>query len=142
MKTYELTYIISSQNGSEEADKTKNDAEALIQSLEGVILKSEKTVAQTLAYPIKKQSSGYFVISQFQANEDKIKPLKEKLDKVGSILRSFIIVKRPVKEMKERRTRKPLQDAKNSEILSDKDKNRGAKVEMEEINKKLDELLS
>ena len=62
MKTYELTYIISSQLMSSEADGLMKEVESFIQSKDGVVLKSEKTAAQPLAYQIKKQSSGYFAI--------------------------------------------------------------------------------
>jgi len=148
MKTYELTYIISSQLNSEESDNLKKNLESSIQSKEGVILKSEKTLAQTLSYPIKKQSSGYFVILTFQISEDKIKEIKDNLEKENKVLRHFIIVKKPIKAMKERRMRKPLfmQDKieKSSfvKVLEDKEKKNEGKVELEEIEKKLDEILS
>src|SRR3989344_3282463 len=108
MKPYELTYIISSAIGTEEAQTLKKEVEVFVQDKGGVVLRSEKTVPQSLAYPIKKHSSGYFATLEFQAEEREIKPLKEKLEKEAKILRHFLIVKKPMKVMKERRTRKPL----------------------------------
>lgn len=152
MKSYELTYIISSQTASDQIDSVIKEVESFIKSKEGVVLKSEKTTAQVLVYPIKKQSSGYFIISEFQMLEDKIKEMKEILQKEKNILRHFLIVKKPLKVMKERRTRKPLslsmtegtlkEKSGTNEILSDQDKKKGEKVELEEIEKKLDEILS
>ena len=60
MKTYELTYIIPSSVTTEDTATVMREVDSFIQSKEGVILKSENTAAQTLAYPIKKNSSGYF----------------------------------------------------------------------------------
>lgn len=158
MKTYELTYIISSQVNSAEIDIILKNIESFIQEQEGIILspqsgipfagKSEKTSAKTLAYPIKKQSSGYFITLEFQALEDKIKEIKSKIEKDNKILRHFIIVKKPIKEMKERRIRKPLfmQNKIEKPSFANPSENRGkkseGKVELEEIEKKLDEIFS
>jgi len=141
MKTYELTYIISSGITLDEVDAITKEVETFIQAGEGVILHSEKTTAQTLAYPIKKQSSGYYVITTFQIAESKIKELKALLEKQKDILRHFILYKRPVKEMEVRRTRRPM-PATEAAIVENKDKKKGEKAEIEEINKKLDEILS
>ena len=114
MKTYELIYIISSQISSEEAGAVKKEVESFIQSNGAVVLNSDlslqkgKTGIQTLSYPIKKQSSGYFNISVFQVEEEKIKEIKDNLDKNSKILRSIIAVKKPHKEIKVRRTRRPM----------------------------------
>ena len=147
MKPYELTYIISSQIPSEQATSVSKEVESFIQSKEGVVLKSEKTGAQSLAYPIKKQSSGYFLTLTFQMLENNIKELKEKLEKDSNILRHFIIIKKPVKELKKRRTKKPStifqsQNTEKSSIFKHEDKRESEKIDLEKIDKKLDEILS
>ena len=108
MKPYELTYIISSAQKSEDAQNLTKEVEAFIQEKGGVIVKSEKTVPQSLAFPIKKQSSGYFAILEFQIEEKEIKGIKEKLGKEVNVLRSSLVVKMPAKPVKKRRTRKPM----------------------------------
>ncbi len=144
MKPYELTYIISSGITSEDADNLKKDVESFVQSKGGVVLKSERTVPQILSYPIKRNSSGYFVTLEFQTEENTIKEIKEKLEKDEKILRHFLIIKKPIKQMKERRTRKapaiPGFEAKDT--IVDKEKKKEPKVELEDIEKKLDEILS
>ena len=150
MQTYELTYIISSQINSAEADSVKNEAESVIQSKEGVILKSEKMGAQPLSYPVKKQGSGYFNVTVFQVEENHLKEIKSNLDKNSKILRSVIVVKKPVKQMKERRTRKPLgmtefeikrKPSIMEKIMGNSSKNQ-EKVDTADLDKKLDELLN
>ena len=140
MQTYELTYIISSHMTVEEADTVKKDFEASLQGMSGVVIKSDRTAPLPLAYQIKKQSSGFFVTTEFQIEEAKVKPLKADLEKNPSVLRHFLIVKKPVKIMKERRTRKPI--AISELPVATKSKGPTKKVEMEDINKKLEEILS
>lgn len=141
MKSYELTYIISSAISADEAANVAKENETFIQSKEGVILSSQKSVAQTLAYPIKKQHSGYFVTTIFQAAEDKLKELKAALESNKSILRSVILIKKPAKEVKPRRTRKPLFSTEGVGIGSPEKKIQKA-VNPEDLDKKLDELLT
>ncbi len=141
MKTYELVYIVSSQGTLEQSQGTAKEVENFIQSKEGIIVRSEKTNPQVLAYPIKKQSSGYFFILQFQLAEHAIKELREKLEKDKAILRHFIVVKKPVKKMKERRTRSTLAER----FASLEQRDAGKKTEQPstaDIDKKLDEILS
>src|SRR5688572_11030421 len=148
MKTYELTYVISSSISSEEADSVKNEIESAIQSKEGVIIRSDKMGAQPLSYSIAKQGSGYFYVSTIQIEEAKIKEIKENLDKHDKILRSMIVVKKPVKEMKERRTRRAKPEfemAQKSPIMepaATPEEKKGEKVDAVDLDKKLDEILS
>lgn len=146
MKTYELTYIIASNTSLDEADAKTKEIESFIQSKEGVILKLEKTGIKSLSYPIKKQSSGYFITLEFQIAENNIKELKERLEKDQKILRHFILVKQPTKVLKERRRRpspeiKPVRNDYPQDVAGE-EKKKTEKVEMEEIEKKLDEILS
>jgi len=145
MKSYELTYIISSQLSSYQAEATAKEIESFIKNNEGVILRSEKISVQTLAYPIKKRSSGYFADLTFQVAEDKIKELKEKLEKSNQILRHLILVKKPARILKALRTRKPLTSsifkAKREELFSGSvdDKSKSGQINLEEIERKLNE---
>lgn len=149
MKTYELTYIISSEITSEEAGAVANEVNSFLQSKEGVILRSDNPVAKTLSYPIKKMGSGYFVISEFQIEPEKLAELNEKLEKDEKILRHVIIIKNPAKIRKERRgARKPLFstavepiELKNTAAEEKEEKKSDKKIELKEIEKKLDEIL-
>ena len=140
MKPYELTYIISSAQKSEDAQNLTKEVEAFIQEKGGVIVKSEKTVPQSLAFPIKKQSSGYFAILEFQIEEKEIKGIKEKLGKEVNVLRSSLVVKMPAKPVKKRRTRKPITE--NAVYKETSKKEKVEEVKIEDIDKKLDEMLS
>lgn len=140
MKPYELTYIISSRLTADQATTRAASVESFIQSKEGVVVKSEKTAAQMLAYPVKKERSGYFIMTEFQAPQAAVREIKSHIDGSDDVLRSFIIVKKTTKEMKERRTRKPHASASFQAVSREEKK--GEKADMQEIEKKLDELLS
>src|SRR3989344_619528 len=148
MKSYELTYIVSSEIGSDQADAIKKDIETFVQGCGGLVLASEKTTPPILAYPIKKKTSGFFTTLELQMAEDTVKELSQKVKKEHNVLRHSLTVKKPVKQMKQRRMRKPiLADAKSGHIVFAGNQKTAihkqpGKVELEDIDKKLDEILS
>ena len=150
MKPYELTYIISSEITSDQVLEESKNIESLIQNKKGIILKSEKPSPRILAYHIKKQGSGFLGVLEFQLEPEYLGELKEKLQKNGKIIRHMIIIKNPVKIQKERRTGKKSPISKNNQIMSEelqlveptKEKKINKKIELEEIEKELDEILN
>ena len=104
-------------------------------------------MAQTLSYPIKKQRSGYFTTLTFQVLENIIKEIKENLEKDQDVLRHLLVIKKPTKELKKRRTKKisatfqPQSDGKSSVFRIEETKV-SEKVDLDKIDKKLDEILS
>ena len=121
---------------------------SFIESKEGIILRSENPVAKTLSYPIKKFGSGYFVVLEFKIEPEKLSELREKLEKEVKILRHVIIIKNPIRIRKERRSaRKSLfsteTEPKNITVAEEEieEKKPVKKVELEDIEKKLDEIL-
>ena len=151
MKPYELTYIISSEITAEETEAETKNIESFIQDKEGIVLKSEKPTPKTLSYPIKKQGSGFFAVLEFQLEPEHISELKEKLQKNGKIIRHMLIIKNPAKIQKERKRRKkPLVSPTPVETIKEKvenlpvqaEKKIKQKVELKEIEKKLEEILS
>lgn len=139
MKVYELTYIISTQLSVEQAGEAAKEVESAIQTRGGVILKSEKIAPRTLSYPIKKQSSGYIGLIEFQIEENSVKEVKAVLDKDIRILRHLMLIKKPMKAMKERRMRKPL--FKEGPMPIHKEKVAESAVSQADLDKKLEEIL-
>lgn len=150
MKTYELTYIISPEISSEEAEAFGKELETFIQSKEGVILRQSNPSAKTLSYPIKGHASGFMGILEFQTEPEKLIEIKEKFSKDGKITRYIVIIKKALKPKKERRTKKetiPVFEKEN-EVKLDAEKPISAKsptgkekVELKDIEQKLDEIL-
>ena len=141
MKTYELTYIVSPETTSEEAEAKAKGIETAVQNREGIILKQSNPVAKTLAYPIAKRASGFFGVLEFQLEPEKLIELKEILEKDGKIVRHMFIIKEPIKVKKERRTRPAPVVVEKEETPLTKTSEDKQKVELKDIEEKLDEIL-
>jgi ribosomal protein S6 len=159
MKTYELTYIVSPEITSEEAEAKAKEIESAINGKEGTILKQSNPVAKTLSYPIEKRASGFLGFLEFQLEPEKLIEFKETLAKDGKIVRHMLIIKQPAEMKKERRTRtKPAPifeierkteqpasaevfDAVKEEKPASKIKEIKEKVELKDIEQELDEIL-
>ncbi len=160
MKIYELTYIISPEMTSEEAEAKAKELESAITSREGTVLKQTNPIARTLSYQIKKHASGFFGFLEFQLEPEKLLELKEILVKDGKISRHMVIIKQPIEMKKERRTRtkpitgleiekkaeEPVYAEGSSETKEEKPAvetktKEKEKVELKDIEQKLDELL-
>jgi len=137
MKLYELTYLISPDLSEEEIRVLQEKINSLIQE-EGRVLPDSTSngglVRKTLAHPIKKNRSAFLSTLSFQLNPEELESLEKKLKAESKILRYLILTKPVPKVMvgKEIPTKLPRK------IIKPKPK---VKVELKEIEKKLEEIL-
>ena len=135
MKHYELTYLISSEVSEEEAKSFPEKVLLLIQEAEGIIENKSFPLRRKLAYSIKKQEDAYLAVMTFQLDPEKLAGFEKKLKAGGQIIRYLLLVKKPIKVIKAIRRKliseKPL-------LTQPQEK----KVELKEIEKKLEEILS
>jgi len=159
MKTYELTYIITSEITSEEAEARAKELESAVSRIEGSILRQANPSAKTLSYPVEGRASGFFGVIEFQAEPEKIPELKTFIEKDEKIIRHIIVIKKPQKMRPERRTRtKPVsteepifnekKKLEENVDLAEKAEERPTvkakskeKVELKDIEHELDEIL-
>ena len=167
MKAYELTYILTPEITSEEAEAFAKEIESFVTSKEGVIVKQSNPVAKTLSYQIKKHASGFVGSIEFQLEPEALLELKQLMDKDGKVNRHMIIIKHPAKKVKIRRSRNKVEDEavvekenikevtiepkksveeKPTEIKAEEPKEEEVKkepkkVELKDIEEKLEELL-
>lgn len=159
MQTYELTYIITPEISSEEAEAKSKEIESAIQGNEGVVVSKTSPVAKALAQPIKNRASGFLGILEFKIEPEKLSAIQELVKKDEKITRHIVLVKKPIKIRKERRAKKGLlgqilevaqkkDDAVKQEaaepVLEEKQeekKESKAKVELKDIEERLDEIL-
>jgi ribosomal protein S6 len=117
MKLYELNYVVSPELSAEQQKNL-----------------SEKVVVLLETQPIQQSSSGFLNSLDFYSNPEKIKNIETNLKAEPGIKR-LMIVKKSLPKLKARISRRtPL--AKKPEKKTDK-----PKVELKEIEKKLDEIL-
>lgn len=129
MRSYQLTYLISPEANKDEVAARMN---ALIQDEGGVLLFQRETQERDLGYPIAKRKRAFLSCSDFQIGPEKITSLKEKLGSESRVLRYFILVKKLAKTKARSIRRITPRDSQTREAQ---------KVELEEIEKKLEEIL-
>ena len=129
MKTYELTYLITPDLSEEETRAFQEKIIASLQEEGGILTEAGIISKKRLAYPIQKKIQVYLAVLTFQLNAEKLVNLEKKLKAENQILRYIIITKVPRKE-KVFRIKKALPPPKEK------------KVELKEIEKKLEEILS
>jgi len=153
MKTYELTYIISSDITSEQAGAKAKEIESLILQRQGSVLKQLDPTAKALSQPIKGKASGFFGAIEFQIEPEKLLEVKEILEKDGNIARHMVIIKKAAELKKSKRTKaksamaqaqEPSAPAETPEQTEEKPAKKPAKekVELKDIEEKLEELLN
>ncbi len=91
MKKYEVMFIVKS---AQESDAIKKDAEAMksiVTSNKGKIIEFNELGEKKLAYPIKKEISGYYYVMTIEADNEAISELDRKAFINENILRHLII---------------------------------------------------
>ncbi len=138
---YELIILLSAllEKVDEEAvAKVRN----LIVSFGGNIKKEGVWEKRRLAYPVKKQTYGYYAVFEFGMEPEKNEELQKHLRLNNDILRFLILNKEGIKEEKARPAR--LSTTKTAiapvtpKITEDI---KGEKIKIEELDKKLEEIL-
>lgn len=132
MRNYQITYLINPQLGEEEAKSFQEKIASLIKEGGGVVENQPMPVRRNLAYTIKKQNQAYLAVLDFKLEPEKLSDLQKKLKEDNQIIRYLLITKRVrAREMAETFRRRPRK------IVPEKEK----KVELKEIEKKLEEIL-
>lgn len=149
---YELSFIISSTIPENEHSKIQ---EQVLAYLDEVKAKHDKEFfslgRKKLAYPIKKQRNGFYIFTVFELEEKEVlKDLDIKLKHNSNILRHLIIKKdkasaskspaEQVKEYQEKTTDDKEGPKTNSKDVAE-NKKEDVKVNLDDIDKKLDDLL-
>jgi small subunit ribosomal protein S6 len=131
MHFYELTYLISPDLSEKEIKTLQDKIISLIQEKGGILGVEEKLpFKKKLAYPVKKQSQAYMTVINFQLPSEKLIDLEKKIKLENQILRYLILAKKESRAAKF--SKKPPRSLKK--IVE-------PKVELKEIEKKLEEIL-
>jgi len=137
MKNYELTYIVSPELSEEELKELESKITSLIRVENGVLSEVRPPVIKSLSYPIKKKRSAYLISLGFQLAPEKLENLERKLKQEAQIIRYLLLIK-PVSGIRE--VMAPIRKPRLRAALP-KVKKPETKVELKEIEKKLEEIL-
>ena len=138
MKSYELTYLIPPDLSEEKIWGFQEKINSLIQEEKGVLGEINEPARKKMAYLVKNKGWVCLVTSNFYLDPEKLGNLEKKLKSESQILRYMILTKPPKtsKTVISRGRKLPLIKPKKRPIPKPE-----AKVELKEIDKKIEEIL-
>jgi len=116
---YELLYIVSVKFAGAELEKIQTKVKELIQKEGGQIDHEEDFGKKKLAYPIKHNYQGFYIINEFDIEADKVKTLNEKLKLTSEVLRYLIVSKKKLTEEEKKNKENKKQKTEEESNLSD-----------------------
>ncbi|MFO7660558.1 MAG: 30S ribosomal protein S6 [Candidatus Cloacimonadaceae bacterium] len=93
IKDYESMIILTPQLSQDEANKANEIVVSVITDNGGELIKTDVWGKRQLAYPINKQTEGFYYINYFKIDSEKIKDIQRMYNINESILR-FIVIDR------------------------------------------------
>ncbi len=136
---YELTYIIN-QNLSEHDVAAQTDkVHSFINTLGGEIKNEKLGEKRRLAYPINKQEYGFYVTIEFNCAPENIIELDKKISLEPQVLRHLLLTKEIVKQAPRKYVPPKIKEKIEASYKTQPET--PEKIEIEEIDKKLEELL-
>ncbi len=139
-KLYEIAYLLTPAVSDEEALNFQQTLKNEIQKMDGIIGNEGSIFRRKLSYPIKKMREAYLGSFKFKLKPEKIIDLKTKATRT-EILRFLIIETKHVEIRPQpiRFTTRP--DTDTPKVLTEENKKIEPTANIEEIDKKLEEIL-
>ena len=107
MHRYETLFILHPEIPEAQVRETLDRVRRLIEGMEGQVNEIQDWGIRELAYPIRKQPRGTYVLAQYSARPEVVKELERTLKLADEVLR-FISVRAPQpRRATQRRTRRP-----------------------------------
>ena len=156
-RKYELVFLLSPELEAAELKSFEKEVEEKIKTLEGEVHQKEEAQKRALAYPVKKFESGYFWAIIFSIDPNKVNDFLSEFKHKKEVLRYLNTVydeeaynaltkTKPKKGIAKKEKLTPKlkveKKAKPSTTKTKKEKKeKKEKIKIEEIDKKLDEIL-
>jgi len=146
---YELTYIISGNLPEDQHPPVLEKVSSLLNQAQAQIVLNEDLGKKKLAYPIKNLRHGFYKTMTFYLEPAKLKAIENELKLENKILR-FLIIKSYEKTAEEIASEAKAKNKRAKEKIAEKVKEvtsvkeaklEKQKVSLEDLDKKLDELL-
>ncbi len=91
MTKYEIMFIVKATMEESEIKKTANDVQKLINQKPSKVIEFKEMGRKKLAYPIKKEVSGYYYVMTVSADHETISEFDRKVSINEKVLRHLII---------------------------------------------------
>ncbi len=93
MNYYEILYIVSPALSEAEREELIKKLDDFVKEKGGEVLTENRWGTRTLAYPIKKHTTGYYVLTYVRLSGDKLKDLRYFMQINEGFLRAMILKK-------------------------------------------------
>jgi small subunit ribosomal protein S6 len=90
VRDYELVFVVSPEVGDEGLPAMVDRVNGYIQERGGEVKKVDQWGKRRLAYPIKRQAEGYYVVTQFTLEPDALRSLEGNLTLAEDVLRHLV----------------------------------------------------
>ena len=137
---YELTYIVSIKHLDDELKKVTDLVTGFIKGFGGVVTAEQSLGKLRLAYPIKQTHQGTYIVNEINLDPEMVIKLDKQLTLENSILR-HLIIKKKIRTEAEIKREKEIQDRliKETEQEIDKlEKSSKKFVKKEEVSEKVE----
>jgi len=139
MKNYELTYLISPELNEEEIKNISEKINSSIKENGGILDELKNPIKKRIEYSIKNKGEAFLIGLNFHIDPGKLSEIENKLKQELCIFRYIILIKKPVGLIEKPRIAKITKDIK---VSIKTERPREKKVELKEIEKKLEEILN
>ena len=92
MRLYEMVYIFDATLDEDSVNKKLEKFHPLVLGKSGEVVAVDHWGVRQMAYPVKKQSSGYYVVAQVQAETDGLPEFERVLGLDGELFRYLIVL--------------------------------------------------
>ncbi len=148
---YEISFFLAPQLTDNEVEEALNELKEHILKNGGEIIYIEPWKLQKIAYPIQKNTEGYFSFIQFKFDKEKIEDFQQQVSKDKKILRYLLIRLNPKEdiiigleekkpEFKPKMVHQKTASTKVKETQQIKEEEE-KEISLEELEKKIEEIL-
>lgn len=141
MKYYELTYLVSPELSDEEAKELQQKINSSVQNKGGILDFSSEIFRINLKYPIKKFNEAYLVTLVFSLNQEEAPKVEREIKSEEKVIRFLFFSKIKAKEPEIEIEERPKKEKETAEPVVAKKTEKEKKVELKDIEKKLEEIL-
>ncbi|MFH1036987.1 MAG: 30S ribosomal protein S6 [Patescibacteria group bacterium] len=141
MKIYELTYLMPQTVSEDELKALQEKIHSFITEKQGTLERIEDVVKTNLGFPIGGQRNVFSATLSFHSEPEELMDLGNKIKSEKQVLRHMIVIKKPLKIVEIRRRVPHILMNETKTETTQKITEKPKKVEIKEIEKKLEEIL-
>lgn len=122
MRTYEALYIVRPELNDDEIQTIAKDVETLVTANGGTIVRSETWGKRKLAYEVKKQTEGVYILLRFDSNPEFVSKLENHFRLSENIIRDLVVYFDPqTLRLEEEQKQRVEAEIRNSAANRDRD---------------------